>query len=90
MSYKIYLVRHGQTILNRYNRMQGWCDSPLTPKGIEDAHEAGRRLKRIKFAYAFHSDTTRAMRKSNDKNLSCHAMVQRRSKRTRQKSARIS
>lgn len=65
MSYKIYLVRHGQTILNRYNRMQGWCDSPLTPKGIEDAHEAGRRLKRIKFAYAFHSDTTRAMRTCN-------------------------
>ena len=50
MSYKIYLVRHGQTILNRYNRMQGWCDSPLTQKGIEDAHEAGRRLKKIRFA----------------------------------------
>ena len=65
MSYKIYLVRHGQTILNRYNRMQGWCDSPLTQKGIEDAHEAGRRLKKIKFAYAFHSDTTRAMRTCN-------------------------
>ena len=63
MSYKIYLVRHGQTILNRYNRMQGWCDSPLTQKGIEDAHEAGRRLKKIRFAYAFHSDTTRATMK---------------------------
>ena len=45
--------------------MQGWCDSPLTPKGIEDAHEAGRRLKKIRFAYAFHSDTTRAMRTCN-------------------------
>lgn len=62
MSYNIYLVRHGQTYLNRYNRMQGWCDSPLTPKGIEDGHKAGQRLAHIKFDLAFHSDTTRATR----------------------------
>ncbi|SEM81467.1 probable phosphoglycerate mutase [Ligilactobacillus sp. WC1T17] len=62
MAYKIYLVRHGQTILNRYNKMQGWCDSPLTPKGIEDGKMAGQHLKHLKFDYAFHSDTTRAQR----------------------------
>lgn len=60
MEYSIYFVRHGQTILNRYNRMQGWCDSPLTEKGIQDGHLAGKRLAEIKFDHAFHSDTTRA------------------------------
>lgn len=62
MAFNIYLVRHGQTYLNRYNRMQGWCDSPLTPKGIQDGHKAGRRLAHINFDFAFHSDTTRATR----------------------------
>ena len=61
MSFTIYMVRHGQTFLNKYNRLQGWADSPLTPKGIEDAHSAGRRLSHINFDYAMHSDTTRAM-----------------------------
>lgn len=32
---KLYFVRHGQTIFNKYNRMQGWSDSPLTEKGTQ-------------------------------------------------------
>ena len=60
MVFNVYLVRHGQTYLNRYNRMQGWCDSPLTPKGIKDGHKAGQLLSHINFDLAFHSDTTRA------------------------------
>lgn len=62
MSYSLYFVRHGQTYLNRYNKIQGWCDSPLTPKGIEDGHQAGKRLAHLNFAHAFHSDTNRAAR----------------------------
>ena len=62
MAFTIYMVRHGQTFLNKYNRLQGWCDSPLTPKGMEDAHSAGRHLAHINFDHASHSDTTRAMR----------------------------
>ena len=27
---RIYIVRHGQTYINRYDKMQGWCDTPLT------------------------------------------------------------
>ena len=27
-----YLMRHGQTLFNTLNRIQGWCDSPLTEK----------------------------------------------------------
>ncbi|KRM95500.1 phosphoglycerate mutase [Liquorilactobacillus aquaticus DSM 21051] len=62
MSFTIYFVRHGQTFLNHYRRMQGWCDSPLTPKGIEDGHRAGRHLAHINFSDVYHSDTTRAKR----------------------------
>ena len=30
---RLYLMRHGQTLFNTLNRIQGWCDSPLTEKG---------------------------------------------------------
>lgn len=33
----IYLVRHGQTSDNVMNKMQGWKDTPLNEKGIEQA-----------------------------------------------------
>lgn len=56
----LYLVRHGQTEFNRYNRLQGWCDSPLTEQGIADARRAGERLSAVPFAAAYCSDTTRA------------------------------
>lgn len=57
----IYLVRHGQTYYNIYNKLQGWSNSPLTEKGKQDAKKAGERLKEIHFDAAFCSDTTRAM-----------------------------
>ncbi|GEL14871.1 histidine phosphatase family protein [Pediococcus cellicola] len=57
---EIYFVRHGQTYFNRYNRMQGWSDSPLTPKGWQDAKKVGRKLANIAFDAAYSSDTTRA------------------------------
>ncbi|WP_125982502.1 histidine phosphatase family protein [Loigolactobacillus iwatensis] len=56
----VYLVRHGQTYYNRYNRMQGWADSPLTEQGIQDAENTGSRLAQLKFARAYCSDTGRA------------------------------
>ena len=57
----IYLVRHGQTYYNIYNKLQGWSNSPLTEKGKQDAKNAGERLKNVHFDAAFCSDTTRAM-----------------------------
>lgn len=56
-----YFVRHGQTMLNRYNKVQGWIDSPLTDKGINDAIQAGKRLAKVKFAAGFSSDSGRAI-----------------------------
>ena len=44
---RFYYVRHGQTLFNEIGKMQGWCDSPLTQKGIEDAHRAREALKDI-------------------------------------------
>jgi broad specificity phosphatase PhoE len=42
----IYLVRHGQTEYNAAKRLQGQCDSVLTPLGIEQARRMGAHLKR--------------------------------------------
>ncbi|NMM93222.1 histidine phosphatase family protein [Bifidobacterium oedipodis] len=56
----VHLVRHGQTFFNRYNRLQGWSNSPLTEAGIADADKAGNKLKDIEFKAAYCSDTTRA------------------------------
>lgn len=56
----MHLVRHGQTYFNRYNRLQGWSNSPLTESGYQDAENAAEKLKHVAFAAAFCSDTTRA------------------------------
>lgn len=41
----LYLVRHGQTLFNLKAIIQGWCDSPLTPLGVEQARRAGVFLR---------------------------------------------
>ncbi len=56
----LYLVRHGQTMFNCYNRLQGWSNSPLTDKGLADADRAAEKLANVIFAAAYCSDTTRA------------------------------
>lgn len=34
---RLYLMRHGETLFNVQHKIQGWCDSPLTSRGIEQA-----------------------------------------------------
>ncbi len=58
--FTMYMVRHGQTYFNIYNKLQGWSNTPLTKKGIKNAVDTGEKLKNVKFAAAFCSDTTRA------------------------------
>lgn len=36
----VYLMRHGQTLFNELKKVQGWCDSPLTELGKEQARQA--------------------------------------------------
>jgi 2,3-bisphosphoglycerate-dependent phosphoglycerate mutase len=62
--YKIVLLRHGESIWNKENRFTGWTDIDLTEKGIKQAIEAGKTLKKegIIFDLAFTSVLKRANR----------------------------
>ncbi|MGH9364542.1 MAG: 2,3-bisphosphoglycerate-dependent phosphoglycerate mutase, partial [Thermoanaerobaculia bacterium] len=44
MSFNLVLLRHGESTWNLENRFTGWTDVGLTPRGIEEAREAGRLL----------------------------------------------
>ena len=58
---KLYMMRHGQTLFNVLHRKQGWCDSPLTELGIEQAEGAGRwfREQGISFDHVYSSTLER-------------------------------
>jgi len=58
----LVLLRHGQSEWNLKNLFTGWRDPDLTRAGVEEAVEAGRRLKArgIAFDVAFTSALTRA------------------------------
>jgi broad specificity phosphatase PhoE len=56
-----YVTRHGETLLNRLHKAQGWADSPLTESGIQAATQLGQQLKNVQFSSAFSSDTSRAL-----------------------------
>ncbi len=58
------LVRHGQSEWNLKNLFTGWKDVDLTELGIQEAKDAGKRLKleNIKFDVAFTSKLMRAQK----------------------------
>lgn len=58
---ELYIVRHGKTMFNAVQRVQGWCDTPLTTSGAETIHDLGRGLKDIDFVEAVSSDSGRAI-----------------------------
>lgn len=58
---RAYIVRHGETLFNTKGLKQGWCDSPLTEKGIDQAKQVKEKLKDIDFEYAYSSTSERAM-----------------------------
>lgn len=57
----LYLIRHGETYFNKWHKIQGWCDSPLTLQGKEQAQRVGTYFKRkkIKFVAAYCSTAER-------------------------------
>lgn len=59
----LVLVRHGESTWNKENRFTGWTDVPLSPRGIEEAREAGRTLVQEGFSFdvAFTSVLKRAI-----------------------------
>jgi 2,3-bisphosphoglycerate-dependent phosphoglycerate mutase len=60
----LVLLRHGESTWNLENRFTGWTDVDLTPKGIQEAHEAGRLLREggYTFDLSFTSVLKRAIR----------------------------
>lgn len=62
MTKTLYIMRHGQTLFNIQHKIQGWSDSPLTKKGIQQAKIAGQYFKdnKITFDAAFCSTAERA------------------------------
>jgi 2,3-bisphosphoglycerate-dependent phosphoglycerate mutase len=61
---KLVLLRHGESTWNKENRFTGWTDVPLTEKGIEQAKEAGKILK--KENYTFDVAFTNVLKRATD------------------------
>lgn len=57
----LYLLRHAETLFNRQGKTQGWCDSQLTERGIEQARIAGREIasRGLAFDHAYSSTSER-------------------------------
>ena len=49
--YTLVLIRHGESLWNLENRFTGWTDVDLTPKGVEQARQAGVLLKKAGFEF---------------------------------------
>lgn len=64
---KLVLLRHGESEWNKENRFTGWTDVDLSEKGVEEAHEAGRLLKKEGFVFdlAYTSYLKRAIKTLN-------------------------
>lgn len=56
-------MRHGQTLFNVQKKNQGWCDSPLTEQGIEQAKVAKKYFEEndIHFDAAYCSTSERCV-----------------------------
>jgi 2,3-bisphosphoglycerate-dependent phosphoglycerate mutase len=57
---RLVLLRHGESQWNLENRFTGWVDVPLSPRGVEEAKNAGDKLKGFTFDRAFTSVLIRA------------------------------
>jgi len=57
---RLILLRHGESQWNLENRFTGWVDVPLSPRGIQEAMDAGEKLGSFKFDRAFTSVLARA------------------------------
>lgn len=61
---KLVFIRHGQSEWNLENLFTGWVDVDLSEKGVQEATEAGKKLKEagIEFDQAYTSVLTRAIK----------------------------
>ena len=47
----LVLLRHGESTWNKENRFTGWTDGGLSEKGVQEAREAGRVMRREGYAF---------------------------------------
>ena len=57
---RLVLLRHGESQWNLENRFTGWVDVPLSPRGVQEAKNAGEKLRPYRFDRAFTSVLQRA------------------------------
>jgi len=57
---QLLIFRHGQSVWNLENKFTGWVDVELSPKGIEEAKQAGFKIQNLHFDYAYSSSLLRA------------------------------
>jgi 2,3-bisphosphoglycerate-dependent phosphoglycerate mutase len=57
---RLILLRHGESQWNLENRFTGWVDVPLTPRGVQEARNAGEKLRGFNFDRAYTSVLERA------------------------------
>ncbi len=62
--FKLVLLRHGESLWNKENLFTGWTDVDLSKKGVDEAIEAGKILKKNGFVFdiAFTSVLKKAIR----------------------------
>ena len=65
---KVVLVRHGESQWNKENRFTGWTDVDLSEKGIQEALDAGRLMKKEGYTFqkAYTSYLKRAVKTLNN------------------------
>lgn len=61
MTSKIYVIRHGKTIFNALDKIQGVCDSPLINSGVDEIRNIGKYYAKRNWQIdkVFHSSANR-------------------------------
>ena len=63
---EIYIIRHGETRLNKQNVLQGWTDEPLDEAGVELAAKTGRAMRGVRFDVCYVSPLVRARQTADE------------------------
>lgn len=58
---KLILMRHGASLWNEQNLFTGWVDIPLSKKGVEEAVQAGKKIKDLPIDVIFTSSLIRSI-----------------------------
>tara|TARA_A100001037_G_scaffold306857_1_gene357372 strand:- start:38075 stop:38689 length:615 start_codon:yes stop_codon:yes gene_type:complete len=72
---RLYLVRHGETVWNFENRIQGASDVPLNEKGRDQAKSLAIKLQKIQFLKFFSSPLERAIETAKIISMSQHSAI---------------